>query len=112
VLAGAAIEALLHWKLSAADPTLFAKAKAAAVGPGGLRKTPPSDLNDWGLHQYIVVARELGAIPKETAAAALLAKDYRSLIHPGATFRKGQRCDRGTAHLAVGAMEEVARALT
>jgi hypothetical protein len=42
----------------------------------------------------------------------LLTKDFRNLIHQGASIRKKQQCDRGTAHLAIAGMEHVIKELS
>ncbi len=101
VLAGATIEALLHWILT--RDFAFDVAAAAAAE---LLKVPES-LDGWVLGQFIPVARRLEVIREDSATAAMLAKDYRNLIHPGRTARTGQRCDRGTAYSAIGALERV-----
>jgi hypothetical protein len=43
----------------------------------------------------------------DTCKAALLAKDFRNLVHPGRAARLNQACNRGTAYSAVGALEHV-----
>jgi hypothetical protein len=112
VLAGSAIEALLHWRLSQASETERATAIVAARAHG-LSSTPDHvDLNRWVLNEYLYVARELSLITERTAVAAFLAKDYRNLIHPGAAIRVGQQCNRPSSHVAVGAMEGVITDLT
>jgi len=62
VLGGAAIEALLHWKLSAPQSTStdVTAAKQKAVVPGRLQKSPHADLDRWTLIEFIAVAREFG----------------------------------------------------
>lgn len=102
VLAGAAIEALLHWRLSRETPAAIAAASRA----------PKRDLNDYVLNDYIHVAEDLNIIPAKTATAALLAKDYRNLIHPGRAVRLSQKCSRSTSFQALGALEAVIEALS
>jgi hypothetical protein len=102
VLAGAAIEALLLWSVQ--QPS--AKGRL-----GKLRMKLPADTEHWSLAQFIDVAEGIDLISKDTAKAASLAKDFRNLIHPGRAVRLGQSCDRGTALLAVAALEHVARDL-
>jgi hypothetical protein len=74
VLAGAAIEALLHWKLG--EPPLTAadiiNAGKAAKAKQTLKKLPPAELDRWGLEHFIAVAGELNAIKPATVAAATL----------------------------------------
>src|SRR5262249_27078073 len=115
VLAGATIEAVLHWKLSSEGPAKVAAAAASAVNKKHLDKSPSGDLDKWVLHQYIVVSKEMNCIRKSTAKAALLAKDLRILTHPGAATRLNQECNQGTSHMAIGALRHVMeelRALT
>jgi len=102
VLSGASIEALLDWKLR----TLPAAALQAAP------RYPKRGLNDFGLHDYINVAEDLGILNQKQATAARLAKDFRNLIHPGRAVRLGERCTRSTALQGVAAMEAVIEALS
>lgn len=101
VLAGASIEALLIWRLSK-EP----KAEVAASATINKLNVPVS-LDEWSLGPLVIVAAHLKVIDKETGTAALLAKDFRNLIHPGRARRTNQVCDRGTTYSAVGAMERV-----
>ena len=105
VLAGATIEGLLLWKLGPCDPASL----QAALGNEAKRPPP---LDDWNLNLLIQAARNLGYIQSNTERAAMLAKDFRNLIHPGRGKRLQQACDRGTALLALGALEHVIRDLT
>jgi len=105
VLAGSAIEVLLHWKLG----LQAAPALARAIAASGV--TPLPDLDRWNLNQFILVARALPVIGEDTKTSALLAKDYRNLIHPGRSARLGIRCDKGTAHSAIGALYQTIRDL-
>jgi hypothetical protein len=107
VLAGSTIEALLLWDLKNRHTTRVPAAVSALVANSTLRQRPPSDLEQWVLHQYIEVAANLGTIKPDTATAARLAKDFRNLIHPGRAQRLGQTCDRGTAQVCVGALDHV-----
>jgi len=102
VLAGAAIEALLHWRLSQEPPTTLATAARA----------PRKALNDYVLSDCINVAEDLSIIPAKTATAALLAKDFRNLIHPGRAVRLSEKCSRSTSLQALGALEAVIEALS
>jgi hypothetical protein len=107
VLAGSAIEALLHWRLSQLPATDL----AAAIPAAGLSSPPHSNLDQWNLNQFILVSRAASIIEEDTKTSALLAKDYRNLIHPGRAARLGIRCDRGTAHSALGALYQTIRDL-
>jgi hypothetical protein len=111
VLAGAAIEALLHWRLQ--DPSLGATAVDNAVkGLTETKKLPFSQINLWDLHQFIEVAAHLDLLTPDTCTAARLAKSFRNLIHPGRAARLAQICDRSTALSTVGALEHVIRDLS
>lgn len=107
VMAGAAIEALLHWRLGQV-PILEREAVQSAPSAKGKKK----ELNDYVLSNYIEVASDLRLLKKETATAASLAKDFRNLVHPGRSIRLSASCTRGTAHMAIGAMEEIIEALS
>jgi hypothetical protein len=113
VLAGAAIEALLHWRLQEPSPGELAIQSAIQklVAECTLRK-PNANRDFWGLDEFIKVARKLNLIKPDTAIAAGLAQNYRNLIHPGRAQRLAQTCHRGTAHSAVGALEHVIRDLS
>ena len=113
VLGGAAIEALLHWKLSD-PPTPIAdlrRAATAAATSGKLNKAPKPNLDDWGLADFVAVAAELGVIKEATFKAAEIARDYRNFIHPGRAARRKQVCDRGTALAVLSGLEHVIRDL-
>jgi hypothetical protein len=113
VLAGATIEALLHWKLDEPPyPAQRAAAGKAAAAAGKLDAPPPRDFDRWALQQFIEVAGALNVLKPDTVKAADLARDFRNLIHPGAAARKAATCDRATAYSAVAGMENVIRDLT
>jgi hypothetical protein len=111
VLAGAAIEALLHWRLQEAptDPAAVDKAVNALTGT---KKTPLTQIDYWDLHQFIEVAAHLKLLKPDTCSAAKLAQNFRNLIHPGRAARLAQTCDRATAFSAIGALEHVIRDLS
>ena len=111
VLAGAAIEALLHWRLQEAPPDA-ATVDSAVTSLAGTRKLPFSDIDRWDLDQFIEVAAQLNLLKPDTCSAARLAKNFRNLIHPGRAARLAQTCDRATAYSAVGALEHVIRDLS
>jgi hypothetical protein len=115
VLAGAAIEALLLWKLQEPPRTSTevldaAKKLAAAATPK--RREPRNDINNWGLEDYIPVAEHFTILKGDTPTAVRLAQNFRNLIHPGRAIRRQQTCDRATAHSALGALDHVIRDLT
>ena len=108
VLAGAAIEALLHWKLGQPPLTSGDLSKAsAAVSKKTLHKVPPPSLDYWTLKHFIEIAGELQVIKPATVVATTLARDFRNLIHPGAAARRSAECNRGTALSALAGLELV-----
>jgi hypothetical protein len=113
VLAGSIIEALLLWALQQRLPTDIANGIATLRKNGALTghqaSGPPEN---WHLHEYVEVAKEMGIIKRETAIQSRLAKDFRNLIHPGRALRLAQKCDRATALSAVAGAEHVVRDLT
>jgi len=108
VLAGAVAEALLLWAITAKSTE--AKVKAAARSASV--RNSSADPNNWGLDEYIKVARALDLIKDNTAKQAALAKDFRNLIHPGRSARLKEVCDRGTALSALAAVELIVRDLS
>jgi hypothetical protein len=109
VLAGAAIEALLLWRLNVSPPTDadISTAITSVLTKGVLKDKPPGDREKWSLSQFVEVAGELTIIKEKTVLAARLCNDYRNLIHPGRARRLGEKCNRGTALLAFAALEHV-----
>jgi hypothetical protein len=113
VLAGAAIEALLHWRLQEASPGLSAiQASAKALVASGTISKPNSNIDRWELDHFIEVAGHLNLLKADTFSAARLARGFRNLIHPGRAARLAQTCDRATAYSAIGALEHVIRDLS
>jgi hypothetical protein len=113
VLGGAAIEALLHWKLSPPQTTAAAvgTGKNSAVSSGRLKRPPDADFDRWTLIDFIAVARELGIIEEATFKQADTARDYRNFIHPGYAARRKLICDRATALAVLSGLEHVIRDL-
>lgn len=109
ILAGAAMEALLHWTLGTGTPS--ASAISAAItkltASGTFARTPPANIDDWSLHHFIEVCGETAVLKPKTVQAARLCNSYRNLIHPGRAQRLGEVCTRGTAYLAAGALSNV-----
>jgi len=113
VLAGATIEALLHWRLQEVPPSAAEVQSAInTVVAAGKISNPHADMDRWELHHFIEIAAHLNLIKPDTASAANLARSFRNLIHPGRAARLAQNCDRATAYSAVGALEHVVRDLT
>jgi hypothetical protein len=114
VLAGAAIEALLHWRLDQSPPTTteIEHSVTTLVAKTVFPNKPPLNRDNWGLHHFIEVSGDLSIIQASTVTAANLARDFRNLIHPGKAARTGQSCDRATARSALAALDHVVRDLT
>ena len=114
VLAGAAIEALLLWKLQEPPRTnaevFDAARKLAAPSPQTRRASQGHKF--LGFRAYIAVAEHFGIIKGDTPTAARLAQNFRNLIHPGRAIRRKQTCDRATTHSALGALDHVIRDLS
>jgi hypothetical protein len=112
VLAGAAIEAILHWRLQDSSPgTAAVQAAVAALVSSVAMSKPDNNIDRWELHHFIEVAAHLSLLKPDTRNAAQLARNFRNLIHPGRAARLAQTCDRATALSALGALEHVIRDL-
>jgi hypothetical protein len=107
VLAGAAIEALLHWRLGKTTKAQRQDAGKAAISAKMLIREPNSDIDSWGLGELIEVAGQLALLEKDTLVIARQSKNFRNLIHPGRAQRLAQECNRSTALVAVAALERV-----
>ncbi len=106
VLAGATIEALLHWRLKEPSPG-GAAIDSAVTSVTGTKKMPFSEIDRWDLDQFITIAAHFDLLKPDTRTAAQLAKNFRNLIHPGRAARLAQSCSRATAYSAIGALEHV-----
>ncbi|HEV2146147.1 MAG TPA: hypothetical protein VGR37_01890 [Longimicrobiaceae bacterium] len=109
VLAGSVIEALLLWRIQQEDQSQL-KAAHQQWASSRTQGAAPKKFRDpvtWTLDEYIGVALELEVISDRIASAASLAQHFRNLIHPGKEQRLAETNTRGTATLAVGAMQRV-----
>jgi hypothetical protein len=79
VLAGAAIEALLHWRLQESLPGAVVVDNAVGALTG-TKKRPFSQIDYWDLDQFIEVAADLKLIKPDTFTAAKLAQNFRNLV--------------------------------
>jgi len=104
VIAGSVAEALLL------DALLKRAAEAQAAGKA-LEPPVEKKLDSWDLDALTKVAAKLGVIDGGTADACKLARGFRNLIHPGRSRRLEITCDRGTAFIAVAAVDHVIRDL-
>ena len=111
VIAGSCCEALLLYGLLDAETKIsgtIAAAVAAIGWPSG-RAPKASDVTDrsWSLFSYTEVAYHIRLVSNSTKSELGLACDYRNLIHPAKTIRELVKCDKGTAFVAVGALEHL-----
>jgi hypothetical protein len=85
VLAGAAIEALLHWRLDQPPTTSrdIDRSVATLLAKKVFSNKPPVNRDKWDLHHFIEVSSDLDIIQGNTKTTANLARDFRNLIHPG-----------------------------
>jgi len=114
VIAGSVVEALLLWALSqrvSTDPMAISNAVAHLQAHGLPAGWWHGSLEDWGLAEYAEVAAHLAIIKPDSKKVVDVARNFRNLIHPGKAKRLGQQCDRGTAHVALAAVDLVIRDL-
>jgi hypothetical protein len=97
VVAGASIEALLLSALAQTPEAQRHAAVASITAKKRWKSPPPKCLDAWTLFQYLLVSEELGLIRADTATQAMLAKDFRNLIHPGLVKSEDRRCSEATA---------------
>ena len=110
VLAGSCCEALLLYGLQSCGASRTGKIKEIINDPHLVRKSlNANDLTDksWDLFSYTEVAFRLELIAPATKAELGCARDYRNLIHPAKVMREKVSFDRGTAFVAVGALEHL-----
>jgi hypothetical protein len=112
VLAGSVVEALLLWALSQCTLNERQSAIDELVASKDLKRPPAPDITEWKAHEYIHVATRLKKITENTKYQALLAKDFRNFIHPGAEVRLQQKCDLATTYSALAAVQHVIRDLS
>jgi hypothetical protein len=102
VMAGAAVEALLLWKIN------LHPAHQVLEAFRSLKLTKVSENpDDWTLEIYRRVATKLGVIRQDADDLTKLAQQYRNLIHPGVARRRGRKCTRSTALTALAAMNRL-----
>jgi hypothetical protein len=100
VLAGAAIEALLLWRIVESGIT---------SPPAGVLNRKAGHPDEWTLAEYILVAKHEGFVKQNTVKQVELAQGFRNLIHPGRSRRLNEICDRATALSALAGAEQVIR---
>jgi hypothetical protein len=102
VLAGAALEVLLLWKLKQSEVTSTQSS----------RQGPQRSLDELHLAELIGKAGERKLIDTDAASQARLAKDARNLVHPGRAARSGTECSKATALIALAAVYSVVDAFS
>lgn len=107
VLAGSLIEALLLWAINKASRSNLQEVLKKLKGDKRLSNKINEKPEYWLLADYAVVSHGLELITKNTLDQVLLAKDFRNFIHPGREVRLNQKCNRGTAYVAIAAVELV-----
>jgi len=111
VIGGSLIEALLWFVLDSQRQRAvnsFQKLKQQGDIGGNI----PNDLNRWNLKEYVKVAFDLDLLRDRTRDLALLAGEYRNLIHAGKAVREQAECTRGAAFGVFGAVSEIIQDLT
>jgi hypothetical protein len=111
VLAGAAIEALLLWRLEQFTQEERTEAISRSVTARTLKHRPKTNLLEWTLAEMIETAAQLDILRSNTVTEARQCKDFRNLIHPGRVLASEAECDRGTAFSAVAALDFIVRDL-
>jgi len=107
VLAGAAIEALLLWRLRQFPKKEATDAVDRCLAAVTLKHRPKPDQLDWTLPEMIETAAQLEVLRTNTVTEARQCKDFRNLIHPGRVLASDAECNRGTALSAVAALDFV-----
>jgi hypothetical protein len=110
IIAGSCCEALLLYGLQTREQRASGTISSAVAAISWPKKAPNArNLVDrsWDLFSYTAVAHKLKLIADATRDELDIARDYRNLIHPAKTVREKVKCDRGTAYIAVGALEHL-----
>jgi hypothetical protein len=110
VLAGSCCEALLLYGLQATDSkTPGSIATGVAALWSGKKGPDPANLVDssWNFSTYAAVAHKMNLISDNTKSVLDPARNYRNLIHPAKAIRDTEKCNRGTAFIGAGAVDQV-----
>jgi hypothetical protein len=108
VLAGAALEALLLWRLKSVpvdDITAAIEVVRQQQPPN--RNRASGDLERWDLGDLIAVAAATGKLSQDNQKACDLCREFRNLIHPGRVLRKGADASKATALQALAALQAI-----
>lgn len=82
VMASSLMEALLCECLTRTTTSKLEEAVTAAISAGAVRKNTKGSPENWNLPTYVHVACQAGLINQRTQKQALLAGDFRNLVHP------------------------------
>lgn len=105
---GGVLEGLLTWRLLQRQSDAEKAKKAQRRKDGTVLPLP-----DWGLASLVAVAKELKMIGDTAESACWAVKEFRNLIHPYNTLKKGSaRPNRNLADGAIAAVNEVVRSLS
>jgi hypothetical protein len=111
IISGSCCEALLLYGLQVTEGKTAGSVSSAVTSISWPKKKTPNaaDLTDmsWDLFSFTEVAAQIRIIRSETQKALHIARGYRNLIHPAKSVREQVTCDRGTAYIAVGALEHL-----
>ena len=105
VLAGAAIEALLLYRLCQFTQEERNEAVNCCLHTKALGHRPKPDPLEWTLPEMIETAAQLSLLRSNTLTEARQCKNFRNLIHPGRVLASEAKCNRGTAFSAVAALD-------
>lgn len=103
IFSGSCIEAILLFSLQQRTDIQLIRENLKKVGVKVSGKEP----SEWDLSAHIKAAEMGKLISSERAQLAFVVKDFRNLIHPGRQLRMQQKCDRGTALVAAGALDRI-----
>ena len=107
VMASSLMEAIFCECLINVPAAALEPAVQAAIDKGAVRKNTKGSPENWNLPTYVQVSRQAGLITERTKQQALLAGDFRNLVHPGKTRREAVTCNRATALSVVAGLEHV-----
>ena len=105
VMGGTVLEAVLLHRVVHLKDLARNSAIKAVVKVRPKAETPlKSDPENWTLENLVDVALEASEIDPDTHKIAHAVRNFRNLIHPGRAIRRGEKCSRGEAMSALGAM--------
>jgi len=112
VMASSLMEAILCEKLAEMEEKYLKAGIAIAIRKETIRKNTKPNPFTWNLPTYVHVSAEAGLVTGRTREQALLAGDYRNLVHPGKTRREAVECNKAAALSVVAGLEHILADLT